>query len=165
MPRRWTRITRQDYFKVHGSRGGVKPKLTDRSMRYAIRQLEKCHGIKVVAEELNVTQRSIQRLWAQSTARLVRVMSSGPPAGPPARRRRAGDPDGTGHLQPQARGRGAPFQEAAQGWTAYKPPSRMRGNEAQGPGGRLCWRGQTDQAGAGASAPAIPPCGAPAGMP
>ena len=43
----------------------MKPKLTDRSIRYAIRQLETGRGTKVVAEELNVTQRHIQRLWTE----------------------------------------------------------------------------------------------------
>ena len=43
----------------------MKPKLTDRSIRYAIRQLERGRGTKVVAEELNVAQRHIQRLWAE----------------------------------------------------------------------------------------------------
>lgn len=47
------------------NRAGVKPKLTDRSIRYAIRQLKKGWGAEVVAEELNVTQRCIQRLWAE----------------------------------------------------------------------------------------------------
>ena len=42
----------------------MKPKLTDRSIRYAVRQPEKGQGTKVVAEELDVTQRHIQRLWA-----------------------------------------------------------------------------------------------------
>ena len=45
----------------------MKPKLTDRAIRYAIRQLKKGRGTRVVAEELGVTQRHIQRLWAEYT--------------------------------------------------------------------------------------------------
>ncbi|MBI1659000.1 MAG: hypothetical protein IS632_09570 [Thaumarchaeota archaeon] len=43
----------------------MKPKLTDRGIRYAIRQLKKGRGTRVVAEELGVTQRHVQRLWAE----------------------------------------------------------------------------------------------------
>ena len=43
----------------------MKPRLTDRAIRYAIRQLKKGRGTRVVAEELGVTQRHIQRLWAE----------------------------------------------------------------------------------------------------
>ena len=39
--------------------------LTDRSIRYIIRQLEKGRGTKVVAEEMKVSQRHVQRLWAE----------------------------------------------------------------------------------------------------
>lgn len=86
-----TKITRRDYFKLHGSRGRVRPKITDRSIRYANRQLERGRGTKVVAEELNVTQRPIQRLWAEycktGTVHVQRL------AGRPAALR-VGDPDG-----------------------------------------------------------------------
>jgi transposase len=43
----------------------MKPKLTDRAIRYAIRQLKKGRGTRVVAEELGVTPRHIQRPWAE----------------------------------------------------------------------------------------------------
>ena len=39
--------------------------MTDKSIRYAIRQLEKGRDTKTVAKELNVTQRRIQWLWAE----------------------------------------------------------------------------------------------------
>ena len=39
--------------------------LTDKSIRYIIRQLEKGRGTKVVAEEMKVSRRHVQRLWAE----------------------------------------------------------------------------------------------------
>ena len=43
----------------------MKPKLTAKSIRYAIRQLENGKSTKVVAKELGVSQRHIQRLYAE----------------------------------------------------------------------------------------------------
>ena len=43
----------------------MKPKLTDKTIRYTIRQLRKGRGTRVVAEEFGVTQRHSQRLWAE----------------------------------------------------------------------------------------------------
>ena len=40
-------------------------RLTDKAIRCAIGQLEKGKGTKAVAEEINVTQRHVQRLWAE----------------------------------------------------------------------------------------------------
>ena len=40
-------------------------RLTDKAIRYAVRQLEKGKDTKAVAEEINVTQRHVQRLWAK----------------------------------------------------------------------------------------------------
>ena len=40
-------------------------RLTDKAIRCAISQLEKGKGTKAVAEEINVTQRHVQRLWAE----------------------------------------------------------------------------------------------------
>ncbi len=40
-------------------------RLTDKAIRYAVRQLEKGKDTKTVAEEINVTQRHVQRLWAE----------------------------------------------------------------------------------------------------
>ena len=37
----------------------------DKSVRYIIRQLAKGRRIKVVAEEMKVSQRHVQRLWAE----------------------------------------------------------------------------------------------------
>ena len=39
--------------------------LADKSVRYIIRQLAKGRGTKVAAEEMNVSQRHTQRLWAE----------------------------------------------------------------------------------------------------
>ena len=41
----------------------MQPKLTEKSIRYIIRQLKKGRGTKIVAEEMNVAQRHVQRLW------------------------------------------------------------------------------------------------------
>ena len=62
----------------------MKPKLTDRSIRYAIRQLKKGRDTRVVAEELGVTQRHIQRLWAEylKTGKTHVQRPAGRPAGP-----------------------------------------------------------------------------------
>ena len=40
-------------------------RLTNKTIRYAVRQLEKGKYTKTVAEEINVTQRHVQRLWAE----------------------------------------------------------------------------------------------------
>ena len=62
----------------------MKPKLTDRAIRYAIRQLKKGRGTRVVAEELGVTQRHVQRLWAEylKTGKAHVQRLAGRPAGP-----------------------------------------------------------------------------------
>ena len=62
----------------------MKQKLTDRAIRYAIRQLKKGRGTRVVAEELGVTQRHIQRLWAEylSTGKVHVQIPAGRPADP-----------------------------------------------------------------------------------
>ena len=62
----------------------MKPKITDRSIRYAIQQLEKGRGTRVVAEELGVTQRHVQRLWAEylKTGKTHVQRPAGRPAGP-----------------------------------------------------------------------------------
>ena len=39
--------------------------LTDKSIHYIIRQIKKGKGTKIVAEELNISQRRVQRLWAE----------------------------------------------------------------------------------------------------
>ena len=39
--------------------------LTERSIRYIIRELKKDRGTRVLAEEMNVSQRRIQQLWAE----------------------------------------------------------------------------------------------------
>lgn len=77
--------TQQDYIKLYGRHSEVIPKLTDKSIRYAIRQLKKGRGTKVVSEELNVTQRHIQRLWAEycKTGTIHVQGQAGRPANPP----------------------------------------------------------------------------------
>ena len=39
--------------------------LTDKSIRYIIGQIQNGRGTKIVAEELNISQRHVQRLWAE----------------------------------------------------------------------------------------------------
>ena len=62
----------------------MKPKLTDKAVCHAIRRLEKGRGTRVVAEELGVAQRHIQRLWTEhlrpGKARVQRP--AGQPVGP-----------------------------------------------------------------------------------
>ncbi len=55
----------QDYFKLHKSKETVRPKLTDKSIRYVIGQLEKGTDTGTVAKEMHVTRRHVQRLWAE----------------------------------------------------------------------------------------------------
>ena len=55
----------EDYFKLHRSKGAMRSRLSDRSIRYLIRQLERGRDTKVVAGEIDVTQRHVQRLWAE----------------------------------------------------------------------------------------------------
>ena len=43
----------------------MRPKLSDRSIRYLIRQLEGGRDTKVVAGEIDVTQRHVQLLWTK----------------------------------------------------------------------------------------------------
>ena len=70
--------------RLHESREKMKPSLTDRAIRYAIRQLKKGRGTRVVAEELGVTQRHIQRLWAEylRTGKVHVQLPAGRPADP-----------------------------------------------------------------------------------
>lgn len=57
--------TSQEYNKLYGVRDVTGPMLTDKSIRYAIKQIKMGRGTKVVAEELNISQRHVQRLWAE----------------------------------------------------------------------------------------------------
>ena len=43
----------------------MRPMLTDKSIRYIIRRIKKGKGTKIVAEELNISQRHVQRIWAE----------------------------------------------------------------------------------------------------
>ncbi len=43
--------------------------LTDKSMRYTTSQIKRGRGTKVAAEELNISQRHVQRLWVEAKAR------------------------------------------------------------------------------------------------
>ena len=52
----------QEYIRIHKSNEKMKPKMTNKSVRYAIRQLEKGRGTKTVAKKIHVTQRHIRRL-------------------------------------------------------------------------------------------------------
>ena len=79
-----TNNARGDGSKLHESRERMAPKLTDRVIRYAIRQLKKGRGTRVVAKELGVTQRHIQRLWAEyaKTGNMHVQRPAGRPADP-----------------------------------------------------------------------------------
>ena len=55
----------REYFKLHGSKEEMRPKLTDNPIRYIIGQLEKGKDSGTVAGELRVAQRHVQRLWAE----------------------------------------------------------------------------------------------------
>ena len=68
----------------------MRPKLTDRAIRYAILQLKKGRGTRVVAEELGATQRHVQRLWAEylKTGKIHVQRPAGRPADPSRPRRR-----------------------------------------------------------------------------
>ena len=55
----------EKYFKLYRSEDAVMQKLTNRSIRRAIRQLEKGADTETVAKEAGVTRRHIQRLWVE----------------------------------------------------------------------------------------------------
>ena len=55
----------ENYFKLYGSEGAVMQKLTNRSIRRVIRQLEKGADTKTVAKEIGVSTRHVQRLWME----------------------------------------------------------------------------------------------------
>ena len=55
----------EDYFKIHRSKKPMKQKLTDGSIRYIIRELNKGKSTKTLSEENDVTQRHVQRLQAE----------------------------------------------------------------------------------------------------
>ena len=69
---------------VLGSQKLMQPKLTEKSIRYIIRQLKKGRNTKIVAEEMNVTQRHVQRLWAsyRKTGTVPMLGKAGRPKGP-----------------------------------------------------------------------------------
>ena len=52
-------------YKLRRSGASGKPKLTDKSIRYAIEQLEKGMNSKTVAKEIGVSRRHVQRLWLE----------------------------------------------------------------------------------------------------
>lgn len=62
----------------------MQPKPTEESIRYVIRQLNKGRNSKIVAEEMNVTQRHVQRLWAsyRKTGTIPMLGKAGRPKGP-----------------------------------------------------------------------------------
>ena len=55
----------ENYFKLYRSEDTVMQKLTNRSIRRVIRQLEKGADTKTVAKEVGVTTRHVQRLWVE----------------------------------------------------------------------------------------------------
>ena len=78
--------TLQEYGKLYGSEVVANSVLTDKSIRYIIRQMKKGRRSKVVAEEIKVSQRHVQRLWAEyrktgivhTQGQVGRPKSSGP---------------------------------------------------------------------------------------
>lgn len=50
---------------MYGDGGATVVVLTNQSIRHIIRQLEKCRSTKVVAREMEVSQRHVRRLWAK----------------------------------------------------------------------------------------------------
>ena len=50
---------------MYRSKKPMKPKLTNRSIRYIIGELKKSKSTKMLSEEINVTQRHVQRLQAE----------------------------------------------------------------------------------------------------
>ena len=54
-----------DVNTYHRSKGTIRPKLSDISIRCLIRQLEGGRNTKVAAGEIDVTQRHVRRLWAE----------------------------------------------------------------------------------------------------
>ena len=57
--------TLQEYNNLYRSEEATGAVLTARSIRYIIRQLKKGRSTKVMAEEMKVSQRHVQRLWAE----------------------------------------------------------------------------------------------------
>ena len=55
----------QKYNKIYGSGESTGTILTDKSIHYIIRHLEKGRGTMVVAEAMKVSQRYIRRLWTE----------------------------------------------------------------------------------------------------
>ena len=53
------------YFKLYRSEDNVTSKLTNRSIRRAIKQLEKGKSTRTVAKDIGVTTRHVQRLWKE----------------------------------------------------------------------------------------------------
>lgn len=47
--------------------GNIKPKTTNKPIRYIIRQLKKCRDAKTVSGELYMAQRHIRILWGGSS--------------------------------------------------------------------------------------------------
>ena len=61
----------------------MRPKLTDKAIRYIVRQMKKGRRSKDVAEETGVTQRHARRLWAECprTGTMPALGSAGRPKG------------------------------------------------------------------------------------
>ena len=75
--------TLQDYNRLFGSDRAVRSKLTDKAIRYIVRQMKKGRRSKDVAEETGVTQRHARRLWAEylRTGTMPALGSAGRPKG------------------------------------------------------------------------------------
>lgn len=105
-------ITRLDWFKLHGFRQVVKPRLTDRTIRHTPSGSWRRGGYQGGSRESQRTAETqpapaggVPQDWHVPVRSLA-----GRPGGA-----QAGEPDGAGCPRLQARGRGAYFQGAAQG--------------------------------------------------
>ena len=124
-----SKITRQDYFKQHNSSGDIKPKPTDRAIRYAICQLKKGRSTRVISEEPGATQRHVRRLWAEysKTGAAHVQRRAGRPAGQvPSVQEIPVVPNVHGH-KPES----TDSQEATKGRMRYKILSRICDSEGQ----------------------------------
>ena len=135
--------THQDYIKLHGSREKMKPKLTDKSTRYATRQLTRGKTTKTASEELGVARRHIQRLWAE-------YKNTG--AAPPARKARTpneapverGGESGAGCTQHRSGRCATNHKKSGQ---PYKPSTRISHNEVQWFSRSISCKGEEEKVG------------------
>jgi len=78
---------KHEYFTLHPSRKIMKTRLTQHTVKYAIDQCVKGESTVTIARQIGVSQRHIQRLYAQfrSTGRYPVPNSTGRPSTPPTK--------------------------------------------------------------------------------